>query len=102
MPLSQKLSVRDMVNAKKICNDDLGIKGYDNPHLRFNPYTKRSLNPHLSQDKMDRDEISLAMKKSQKVPGPGHYKTNPAFGEKGKFFIPKGGVSINYVDAIIK
>lgn len=60
-----------MVNAKKICNDDIGIKEYENPHLMFNPYTKRSLNPYISGDKKDRDEISMAMKQSAKVPGPG-------------------------------
>lgn len=53
-----KVSVRDMVNSSKKCMDEYGIPGWENPHVRFNPFTKRSLNYSVSKDTMPRDYIS--------------------------------------------
>ena len=39
IPRSYKVSVQDMVNSSKKCNDEFGLEGYENPHMRFNPFT---------------------------------------------------------------
>lgn len=39
IPRTYKVSVQDMINSAKKVNDEFGIDNYENPHIRFNPYT---------------------------------------------------------------
>lgn len=49
-----------------------------------------------------RDQISMLQKQKKKIPGPTDYKTAPALGEGGKFFMSKGKIPSYFEDVINK
>lgn len=55
---SYKVSIQDMVNSSKKTNDEFGLPGYENPHIRFNP-NRRSLQYSVSKDAIPRDMVSV-------------------------------------------
>ena len=59
VPRNYKVSIADMVNSSKKCNDEFGIESYENPYCKFNPHTKKSLNYSVSKDMIPRDQISM-------------------------------------------
>ncbi len=53
------MSVRDMVNSSRKCNDEFGIEGYENASVRFNAHIDKPTVFSVSKDKMPRDYISM-------------------------------------------
>ena len=59
IPRSYKVSIQDMVNSSKKVNDEFGIDNYENPYLKYNPHTQKSMNYSISKDMIPRDSISM-------------------------------------------
>jgi len=91
-----------MVNSTKKVNDEFGIDNYENPYLKYNPHTQKSMNYSISKDMIPRDSISLLQKAKKKIPGPSDYKTGPTLGEGGKFFISKGKIPSYFEEVVNK
>ena len=54
-----KVSVQDMINSARKCNDEFGIEGYENASLKYNSYLDKPTIFSVSKDKNPRDYISM-------------------------------------------